>query len=106
MNFAEILFIVNHIKKNVVCPYCQQNFTNKNIHVIGTTKLDGSFFLHCDYCRAPLMLTIFLPIHIEGEIQIEVQPYTDVPPVNTNDILDMHNFLTQLKNEDISKFIR
>lgn len=103
MNFSEIILIIKEIKNNFSCPQCQQKFTNNSIHLLGTTKYQGSFYIICQNCQTPILLNVFLP-HLTIT-EIERGHKKDFKPISQNDILDMHNFLQSLKGEDLAKFI-
>ncbi|KKP37773.1 hypothetical protein A2483_00750 [Candidatus Peregrinibacteria bacterium RIFOXYC2_FULL_33_13] len=109
MNLSEINYILKEIKKKITCPHCQKIFSNKEIHILGTNRFDGAFFIDCESCKNKLMINVFLPhmaiTDINMDIEIKIVSINK-NPVTKNDVLDMHNFLKELKNEDISKFIR
>lgn len=108
MDFNELLNVIAQIKKKIICPNCQKKYTNHNIHVLGTSRFEGSLYVKCAHCKAPMLVSVQLPHIFTTDLKnfsFEFEPIDDKGAVSENDILDMHNFLSKLQGEDITKFM-
>lgn len=105
MDYSELTIMVREIKKKIACPSCQKKFSDKGIHVLATNRFEGNFYLFCESCQIAFLLSVFLPHVIIADLQ-ELKKRSVMKPITQNDILDMHNFLKNFQNEDLSKFIK
>ena len=113
MDFSEIKKLVNSIKHEISCPYCNHLFYSKNIHLVSAVSLDLTFFIHCHHCLRPIWISVYLkkindPANSSQSIKntnanFEIKPAG--AQVSTNEVLDMHNFLKNFKG-DIESYLK
>lgn len=95
MNFEELQYAIEHIRKSCKCVSCKKKYKDEDIHVIACTKNEALMELHCEKCNHSTIVTVTLsPESPEVEIT-EKNTHREHRAISKNDILDMKNFLNK-----------
>lgn len=94
MRFSDLANAVRHLMKTTCCSRCKGKYTEHDVNVILTTKLEGLFELRCSKCRVSSIMTVFLSPTIETKkTNAKNIVNNPVSGISQNDILDVRNFL-------------
>ncbi len=106
MNFHDLRIIVSQIKRNIRCPKCESKFIDDDIEIIGALGED-QIFVHscCHECDAEAMINVTLQMGHDHDHEtlphfnkkLGMAPRMGI--VNTNEVLDVHNFLKNFKGD-------
>ncbi len=91
MNFNQIKDVITHLIKNCECQQCKGKYTEKNIEVLATTKIEGLFELNCKKCKSSTIVNIL----ITKDAKIETAPPREKGKISQDDVLDIKNFLSR-----------
>ncbi|MBI2453546.1 hypothetical protein HYV56_02480 [Candidatus Peregrinibacteria bacterium] len=91
MNFKDIKFIINHLRKKLHCPKCEETYHEEDIVILSTTKKEAILLLDCLKCSHNILVSVTAEHDYYLPIQFTIKNRHGI--VNENDILDMHNFL-------------
>ncbi|MBL4694373.1 hypothetical protein JKY72_03315 [Candidatus Gracilibacteria bacterium] len=89
MNFKEIKSSVKHLRDTCPCANCKKKYRLQDISVIATTKVEGLFEMRCHNCSCSTLVTVMSA----PEIEIQEKNIREHKSVNSNDVLDIKNFL-------------
>ena len=90
MNYDELKYAIQHVKKTCKCVSCKRNFINADIHVIACTNDEALMELRCDQCACSTIVTVSINSGLEVT---EKNTHRQHRSISKNDILDMKNFL-------------
>ncbi len=91
MNIEEILSSIKYLQETMDCVDCKAKYKNCDINVIATTNVEGLFEMKCPNCESITIVNVL----IEPEIEITRKKRKGIKnTVNSNDVLDLKNFLT------------
>ena len=100
MDFTELQATIEHLKKTCKCPQCNGAYTDKGIHVITTTTIEGLLEMRCLKCNLSSLVTVLITPAIEqSTVEIkETHPRTH-RGISDNDLLDIKNFLSRFDGD-------
>lgn len=93
MNFDELKEIIKHLKKVVPCNTCNRRFENDGIKVLSTYGTEGLFHFSCFNCLNQLLVHVSIVDQDDKTNGLNIQA-TNAPNISSNDVLDIHNFLS------------
>lgn len=112
MSFQLLKKIINDLKKSEKCPFCTSGFDENLIFVLATSadpstmSYNGLLLIVCPQCNCQLFgliearnITANLRSNQLKKEFIKIQTKPVPHGINTNDILDMHNFLKTWKGD-------
>ena len=98
MNYTDLQEIIKHLKRVVPCNRCKKRFSSEELQVISTYNNEGLFHLKCTGCSNQLIVHAAIVNKNEPE-NMPVQTHQIEHHINTNEVLDMHNFLNQFNGD-------
>lgn len=91
------------------CPKCMKNFSNESVNLVRKEKDYWVIKVNCLECFKPVGIAI---VGIESFRDFdseltssELEKFSELPPISTNDVLDAHEFIKGL-DDNWSKYIR
>ena len=94
MTFKEIKSAVKHLQSTCKCQGCNQKYTQDDISIVATTKMEGLFELFCNQCALSAIVTVVITPEMEISDASTAMPRQH-RSVSENDILDCKNFLAK-----------
>lgn len=101
MTYNELKSIIKHLKKEVPCNSCDKKFDDNSIKVLSSYNSDAIFHFDCPHCKNQLIIHVSVLEQNEKESKINISAHKP-ENISKNDILDIHNFLSQF-NGDFKK---
>jgi len=98
MNFTELKEIIKHLKKSMPCNYCHKKFVDEGLKVLSTFQNEALFHFRCFSCNNQLIVHVSIVEKDNklSELNIQMQ---NASKITSNDILDIHNFLSQFDGD-------
>ena len=98
---------VKYIMSRMVCPYCGQPFGEEGIQLLRMEDNCAILRIICSHCKKDNGIAVVGIEKIEvspEEFSIHHEDFSDAPPISEDDVLDAHEFFSNLSC-DWNKYI-
>lgn len=93
MNYEELKFVVDYVKKLITCSKCSEKFADTNINLLASLPKEAVFQLNCKKCEHTMIVDI--GIQYENN-QSKI--------ISKKDVENMHSFLEKFNGDFKSLF--
>ena len=100
MNSYQLQELIKNIQAMMRCPSCGANYDADHIHFLGQLDTAALIQLDCESCGLPVMATIVVSDKgqagqpkVLSDISREDDAVGSGDPVNTDHVVDMHQYL-------------
>lgn len=98
MHFGELKEVIKHLKKVMPCNSCGKKFVNEGIRILSTCNKEALFHFGCFTCANKLIVHVTILEQGENRSRLNIQ-MKNTKKITSNDILDIHNFLTRFDGD-------
>ncbi|MBI4127377.1 hypothetical protein HY463_01585 [Candidatus Peregrinibacteria bacterium] len=106
MNFQDLKIIIGQIKKKIACLECKTKYSDEDIEMIGSLGDELTFFYAvCPNCDMEAVINV--NIETAEMLTPRLERLGSAPrggKIESNEILDMHNFLKDFNGNFIEAF--
>ncbi len=99
MNLFELKIVLQQLRRDLKCPYCTAEYSERKIQILGTNQVYGMFLAECQECTHRIIITVSVA---RKHRRISSRPYNYWKvgeSVSTDEVLDMHNFLNNFDGD-------
>src|SRR3989339_1769850 len=98
MNYTDLQVVIKEVCGQSACSRCKKKYLESDINIVGTTKNEAVFMAHC-----PCGTNAIVNVSVKRK-QANITPHErQWDPINNkitlNEVLDMHNFLTNFDGD-------
>lgn len=109
MNFQDLKIIIGQIKKKISCLKCKARYTDQDIEMIGSLENAQTFFYAvCPSCELEAVINVCIHTDHLGRTYADemISPRLERlgDKIESNEILDMHNFLKEFNGDFVAMF--
>ncbi len=106
MNSYQLQELIKNIQSMMRCPSCGSNYSSEQIHFLGQLDMAALIQLDCQSCGLPVMATIIVSEKNQPQAKImsdisreELAGTANRDAVNTDNVVDMHQFLKEFNGD-------
>lgn len=100
---------IKKLLSNMKCGICSQPYDAANIHVMGHREDLWFLSVHCLSCKSQSLVAAVIkesesPEAVSALIETNPEKSNSYPPVDSDDVLNMHTFLQEFSGDFSSLF--